>query len=82
MKFEINLIFLIKLFYYMMKKSRQKFKYLENKKTFWGDIESLFHHKGALSCQKLSQTWEYTFNDNLTSMSWPPPPEVKKQYYI
>ena len=33
-KFEINLIFLIKPFLYMTKKSRQKFKYHENKKSF------------------------------------------------
>ena len=32
--FEINLIFLIKPFSYITKKSRQKFKYLENKKSF------------------------------------------------
>ena len=32
--FEINLIFPIKLFFYMTKKSRQKFKYLENEKCF------------------------------------------------
>ena len=32
--FEINLIFLIKPFLYMTKKSRQKLKYLENKKSF------------------------------------------------
>ena len=32
--FEINLIFLIKPFFYMKKKSRQKFKHLENKKSF------------------------------------------------
>ena len=32
--FEINLIFLIKPFSYMTKKSRQKFKYLENEKSF------------------------------------------------
>ena len=32
--FEITLIFLIKLFFYMTKKSRQKYKYLENKKSF------------------------------------------------
>ena len=31
--FEINLIFLIKSFFYMTKKSRQKFKYLDNKKS-------------------------------------------------
>ena len=32
--FEINLIFLIKPFLLMTKKSRQKFKYIENKKSF------------------------------------------------
>ena len=32
--FEINLVFLIKAFCYMTKKSRQKFKYLENEKSF------------------------------------------------
>ena len=31
-KFKINLIFLIKSFFYMTKKSRRKLKYLENKK--------------------------------------------------
>ena len=34
MNSEINLIFLIKLFFYMTKKSRQKFEYLENEKSF------------------------------------------------
>ena len=33
-KFEINLFFLIKPFFYMTKNSRQKFKYLENEKSF------------------------------------------------
>ena len=33
-KFEVNLIFLIKPFQYMTKKSRQKLKYLENEKSF------------------------------------------------
>ena len=32
--FEINLIFLIKPFFYMTKKSKQKFKYLENERRF------------------------------------------------
>ena len=32
--FEINLICLIKPFFYMTKNSRQKFKYLENEKSF------------------------------------------------
>ena len=35
-KFEINLIFLIKLFWDMTKKSRQKLKYLKNETSFWG----------------------------------------------
>ena len=34
MNFEINLIFLIKPFFSMTKKLRQKFKYLKNKKSF------------------------------------------------
>ena len=42
MKFEINLIFLVKPFWYMTKKSRQKLKYLENGKIFWGEIKSIF----------------------------------------
>ena len=42
--FEINLIFLIKLFSYMIKKSKQKFEYLENEKSSWNEIKSIFHH--------------------------------------
>ena len=41
--FEITLIFLIKPFFYLAKKSRQKFKYLENKKSFKGEIKNTFH---------------------------------------
>ena len=41
MKFEINLIFLIKPFRYMTKKSRQKLKYLENEMNFRGEIKSI-----------------------------------------
>ena len=44
MKFEINLIFLMKRFRYMTKKSRKKIKYLENKKSFWRQIKSIFHN--------------------------------------
>ena len=44
LNFEINPIFLIKPFYYLTKMLRQKFKYLENKKSFWGEIKSNFHH--------------------------------------
>ena len=42
--FEVILIFLIKPFLYMTKKSRQKFKYLENEKGFQGEIKNIFHH--------------------------------------
>ena len=41
-KIEINLIFLIKPFSYMAKKLGQKLKYLENGKSFWGEIKSIF----------------------------------------
>ena len=37
-KFEINLMFLIKPFSYMTKISKQKFKNLESKKSFCGEI--------------------------------------------
>ena len=30
----------------MTKKSRQKFKYLENEKSFYDEIKSIFHHCG------------------------------------
>ena len=42
--FEINLIFLFKPFSYMTKKSRQKFKYLDNEKSFQGEVKSIFQH--------------------------------------
>ena len=29
-------------FFYMIKKSKQKFKYLENDKSFYGEIKSIF----------------------------------------
>ena len=38
--FENNLIFLIKPFLYMTRKSRQKLKYLGNQKSFQGEIKS------------------------------------------
>ena len=61
--FETNLIFLTKPFFYMTKKSRQKFKYPENEKSFSGEIKSICHDfERAFSCQKLCKTWECTFN--------------------
>ena len=41
---EINHIFLIKPFFYLTKKWRQKLQYLENKKSFQVVIKSIFHH--------------------------------------
>ena len=36
----------------MTKKSRQKLKYLENEKSFLGEIKSIFHHFKAHSVAK------------------------------
>ena len=56
----MNLISLIKPFCYMTKK--QELKYLENEKTFWAEIISIFHRfYRAFNSQKLSQTWECAF---------------------
>ena len=33
----------MKPFFYMIKKSRQKMKYLENKKSFCGNKKNIFH---------------------------------------
>ena len=41
--FEVNLIFLMKSFFFMTKKSWQKFKYIENEKSFQREIKSIFH---------------------------------------
>ena len=43
-KFQINLIFLIKLFCCMTKNSRLKLKHLQNEKSFWSEIKTIFHH--------------------------------------
>ena len=68
--FKINLIFLIKSFLYITKKTRQKLKYLENEKSFYSEIKKNFHHfKRTFSCQKLSQTLECAFNARAMSRS-------------
>ena len=41
--FKINPIFLIQPFLYMIKKPRQKLKYLENEKSFKGEMKNTFH---------------------------------------
>ena len=42
--FKVDLTFLIKPFFCMTKKSRQKLSYLGNKKRFQGKIKIIFHH--------------------------------------
>ena len=43
MNFENNLTLLIKLFFLYDKKLWQKLKYLENEKSFYDEIKSIFH---------------------------------------
>ena len=64
--FQINFILLIKQFFHMTKKSRQKFKYLESKKRLQDKINSIIlHFETTFSSQKLSQTWECVFKNAL-----------------
>ena len=77
MKFETNLILLIKQLCYMIKTSKQNLKYLENEKSLSGEIKSIFHHiLRDFSCQKLSQTWECTFKQNIVL------PKLRVYFYM
>ena len=51
--FEINLVFLIKPFFYMIKESRQKFKYLENKKALREKQKAFFVIFNGLSVKEI-----------------------------
>ena len=52
----------------MIKKLRQKFKYLENKRSFYDEPKSIFHlFKRAFRCQMLSQTLECIFKQLYSS---------------
>ena len=52
-----NLSLLIKPFFYITIEPRQRCKYVQNGKSFWHEIKSIFHKFWtAFSCQKLSQT--------------------------
>ena len=54
---EIDLILLTKPSFYLTKKTKQKFEYLERQKSFQDEIKSNFHHfKKDSSYQKFSQT--------------------------
>ena len=56
--FQINLS---SCFFPWSKKSEQKLKYLQNKKSFLGEIKSIFHYfYRAFSCTKLSKTYRLT----------------------
>ena len=70
-KFDNNLIFVIKPFCYMTKKSRQKFKCIENEKNYWSKIKNIFLHflSRAFSCQKLTQTWKCIFKGKRTPLT-------------
>ena len=69
-KFEINLTFLIKPFWYITKRSRQKLKYFENEKSFWGKVAFEVHF------------WIYLLNHNsLTHQTWPLDRYKKGQYF-
>ena len=57
MIFKINLVFLIKLFFYMIKNSWQKLKYLENEKSFEDEIKSFFILFKGLSMKQITQAF-------------------------
>ena len=70
-KFEINLMFLIKPFCYMTKSSRQKFKYPETKRTFEVKWKAFFIISEGLSVAKNGlrperAPWELLFYNNFT----------------
>ena len=48
--FEIDVIFLIRPLFYMTKNLRQKFKYLENEKSFSGQIKNIFKGLSIAKC--------------------------------
>ena len=62
--FEINLIFLNKLFCCMVKKSRQIFLYVENEKTFKDETKSMFHPFKGLSLKQLKISFKVRLSTN------------------
>ena len=60
MKSEISLIFLIKSCFLHEQKVKTKCKYLENEKSFYDEIKSIFHHfQRAFS--DTNRRWGYDF---------------------
>ena len=60
MNFAVNFIFLIKPFFLNDKKPWQKLKYIENKKSFYDEIKSIFHYflKGFQSSKYHKFFWK------------------------
>ena len=80
-KFESNLIFRIKSFFYMNKMLRQKLKYLENEKSFLDEIKTFFINFRGLSVAKnclrpdsatliLGEIKEYLLSDKNPRLLW------------
>ena len=66
--FEINPISLIRPFFYITKMSRQKFKYLQNEKSFYGEIKK--HFLLFLKGLQFSQALERVVNGNTNFISY------------
>ena len=67
MNFDINLIFLIKPFFYMPKKSWQKLKYPDSEKSFSDEVKNIFYHfwRAIIKANKeiLFGGWESDFEN-------------------
>ena len=79
---KLTLSFLWSRFSYITKKSWQKLKYLENEKSFWDGIKSIFHHFKGLSMKQITETFlegeSPTLKVSCTFMSF----YVKKLFYF
>ena len=79
--FEINIIFLIKPFSCMTKRSRQKFQCLQNKNNFQSEIKRFFFpfSKGS-TCRKFSQTRQCNFKTKNSQQTVQLTPIFKKSW--
>ena len=84
MNFEINLILLIKLLFYMTRKSKQKLKYLENEKSFQDEIKSIFHNflRAFIEANEANffERWESDFKSAIKDVKMVLPSHAK--YYF
>ena len=64
--FEIKLFLSNQAVFYMSKKPRQKFKYIENEKTFSGEIKSVFQiFQNLIPCDLSQNLNKYRQRNNL-----------------